>query len=128
MSGIGEFAHLVEVWHAGPTVKDPEGGFTETWIPLDPPIWYCAIAPVTLRDLERLSGGGITQTATHMIRGRYHPTLAGDCRITFRGRTFDVASVHDPDQRQIAIAVVAHEVTADLAGPTAAAAAPGAGG
>ena len=111
MSGIGEYAHLVTLATAGPTVDDPEGGYVETWVPLTPPTWYCSIVPATLDALERISGGGLTQTATHVLRGRYHPTLTADCRITFRGRVLSVSSVHDPDQSQFLLTVIAHEIT-----------------
>jgi len=111
MSGIGAYVHLVEVSaKAGPPVEDPEGGYTETWIPLDPPMWYCAIEAASTRDLERIRGGGMTTTATHIIRGRYHGQLRADCRIVFQGRTFDVASVQDVAERKTEMAVIACEV------------------
>lgn len=94
MAGIGDFVHVVSLAKAGATPDDPEGGYSETWIALDPPTWYCSIREATARDLERISGGLTTQSATHLIRGRYHAQLAKDCRITFRGRVFDVSSVH----------------------------------
>jgi len=118
MAGIGEYVHLVSLTKAGPTPDDPEGGYDETWIPLDPPTWYCAIREASARDLERISGGLTTQTATHLLRGRYHPQLGEDCRITFRGRVFEVSSVHDPDQQQIDVDVIAREVTTGTDGPT----------
>lgn len=111
MSGIGEYVHLVSVATAGPTTDDPEGGFVETWVPLDPPAWYCSIVPATLDNLERISGGGLTATATHVLRGRYHPQLSADCRITFGARILSVSSVHDPDNTRAALTVIAHEVT-----------------
>jgi len=118
MAGIGEYVHLVSLTKAGPTPDDPEGGYDETWIPLDPPIWYCSIVEASARDLERISGGLTTQTATHLIRGRFHAQLAADCRITFRGRVFEVSSVHDRDQQRIDVDVIAREVTTGADGPT----------
>jgi hypothetical protein len=110
MSGIGDFVHLVSLAKAGPTPDDPEGGYDRTWIALDPPTWYCSISAASARDLEQISGGLYAATATHLIRGRYHPQLAPDCRITFRDRVFEVASVQNQDQQQDLLLVVATEL------------------
>ena len=109
MAGIGDFVHLVSLAKAGATPDDPEGGYTETWIALNPPTWYCSIREATARDLERISGGLTTQTATHLIRGRYHAELSKDCRIAFRNRVFDVSTVHIDDEQQATITVLAVE-------------------
>lgn len=110
MSGIGDFVHLVELSKAGPTPDDPEGGYSRTFVALNPPVWYCSITAASARDLERVSGGLVTQTATHLIRGRYHPQLTADCRITFRGRAFEVTSVQDRNQQQNEMDVLAVEL------------------
>ena len=110
MSGIGDFVHLVDVAKAGPTPDDPEGGYAETWIPLDPPQWYCSIAAASARDLERVSGGLTTTTATYLIRGRYHPQLTAACRITFQARGFEVVSVQNDNEQRDLMTVIATEV------------------
>ena len=118
VTGIGAYVHLVSLAKAGPTPDDPEGGYSETWLPLDPPTWYCSIREASARDLERISSGLTSQVATHLLRGRYHAQLGPDCQVTFRGRVFMVSSVHDADQQQIDIDVVARELTTGTDGPT----------
>jgi hypothetical protein len=122
MSGIGDYVHLVALERAAATPDDPEGGYDPAFAPLVPPTWYCAIDAATTRDLERISGGMITTHATHLIRGAYHPQLAANCRIRFRDRIFDVVSVHDRDQLQTDLDVIAREVTTTLDQPAVAAA------
>jgi head-tail adaptor len=109
-TGIGAFMHLVELARPGVTPDDPEGGFERTWIALNPATWYCSITAATARDLERIAGGAYSATATHLIRGRYHPQLAPDCRITFQSRVFDVASAQVDDQAQATMTLVAIEL------------------
>jgi SPP1 family predicted phage head-tail adaptor len=115
MSGIGEYVHLVELSKASATPDDPEGGYTQEYVPLDPAVWYCQITAATAQDLERVSGGLTTQQATHLIRGRYHPQLTADCRVSFRGRVFEIRSVQDRDQQRTDLDVLAVEVLDDLA-------------
>ena len=110
MSGIGDYVHLVGLEHAAATPDDPEGGYTPTYDPLDPPTWYCSIQAATARDLEQISGGMTTTQATHVLRGPYHPQLTPACRITFRDRVFEVTSVQDRDQQQVDLDVVAVEL------------------
>ena len=117
MAAIGQYRHRVTL--VEPTsVPDPDGGYIETWGPLDPPVWDCAIQAASLRDLQRVSGGAVETTATHLVRGRYHPQLSAAARILFRDRTFEVQSVHDREQRQIELECVCRELTSGAEGPT----------
>jgi head-tail adaptor len=117
MAAIGEYRHRVQV-ERKTTAPDPDGGYLEVWVPLDPPDWHCSIQAASLRDLQRISGGAINATATHLLRGPYHAQLAANARIRFGDRTFDVQSVHDRDQRQIELEVICHELTSGQDQPT----------
>jgi head-tail adaptor len=109
-TAIGQFRHVVSLVVPGASTPDPDGGWGgEAWVPLDPPTWHCSIQAASLRDLQRLSGGVLSTTATHVLRGRYHPQLTRNARIQFGNRVFDVESVHDQDERRIEVEVIAHE-------------------
>ena len=116
---IGDFRHLVDLVEPGPPQQDAGGGWIDTWVALDPPQWYCSIQAASLRDLQRISGGTVSATATHLLRGHYHPQLSAKARIVFRDRTFDVQSVHDVDQRQLTVEVICAESTTLADAPTA---------
>ena len=118
MTAVGQFRHLVSLVTQGPPTQTEGGGWVESWLPLNPPTWYCAIQAASLRDLQRISGGTISTTATHVVRGRYHPQLSAKARLLFRDRTFEVQSVHDVDQRQIEVEVIVAETTTGATGPT----------
>jgi head-tail adaptor len=109
-TAIGQFRHVVSLLQPGAGTPDPDGGWGgDAWDPLDPPTWHCSIQAASLRDLQRLSGGVLSTTATHVLRGRYHPQLTRTARIYFGTRVFDVESVHDQDERRIEVEVIAHE-------------------
>ena len=120
MTAVGVFRHVVRLVTQGPPVQDEGGGWVESWVPLNPPIWHCAITAASLRDLQRVSGGTVSTTATHLVRGRYHPQLSAKARLLFGDRTFEVQTVHDVEQRRIELEVVCAETTTTAAGPTAA--------
>ena len=103
------YRHVVTLDTAGDPVLDDAGGYTEAAVPLTPATWHCSIAAATARDLERVGGGVVSATATHILRGRYHAQLSEAARIHFGDRTFDVESVHDRDERQIELEVIARE-------------------
>jgi len=103
------YRHVVTLDTAGAPALDDAGGYTEPPIALVPATWHCSIAAATARDLERVAGGVVSATATHILRGRYHAQLSEAARITFGDRVFDVESVHDRDERQTELEVIARE-------------------
>ena len=117
---LGQFRHVVQLVQPGPPVQTEGGGWTDAWIPLNPPVWHCAIQAASLRDLQRISGGTVSTTATHLVRGRYHAQLSAKVRMLFRDRSFDVQSVHDVDQRQVEVECICAETTTAATGPTVA--------
>ena len=109
MSAIGQYRHKVRPETPGAPVPDGDGGFTENWQPLDPPEWDCSIEAATVRDLERMVAGAVQATATHLVRGRYHPGINVDTRLVFGSRRLLVQYVNDVDERQIALVLVCAE-------------------
>ena len=117
MAAIGQYRHRVRL-ERKTTAPDPDGGYVEAWIPLMPADWDCSIEAASLRDLQRISGGAINATATHLVRGRYHAQLSADVRMLFRDRTFEVQSVHDREQRRMELECICHEITSGQDQPT----------
>lgn len=122
MSAIGQYRQVVSLDAPGPPVLDPGGGYTESRIPLDPPLWDCSIEIAGARDLELVVGGAVVTQATHLLRGRYHAGIGPTTRVTFEGRIFEVQFVRDRDQRRLELLVLAREILPAESGPTTAAA------
>ena len=110
---IGDFRHLVTFQDPGEPMPDGVGGYTQTWAPLQPPTWYVQIASPSAHDLERISGGGsVTTTATHMVRGRYHPGVSTKTRMLFNGKTYSITGTSTADERGIFMELTAVEQVA----------------
>ena len=81
---IGDYRHLVLLQSPGSPVPDGDGGWTETWSDLSPSTWHVSIEPATARDLERVSAGTVMSTASHIVKGRYHPGVTTKTRISIQ--------------------------------------------
>jgi hypothetical protein len=88
--GIGAYRHRV-------TVDDPAG-------PVDPPDWDCAISSAATQVVD-----GMTAV---FFRGRYHPAIRLESRLVFEGRTFQVQSVTDLEERHVELQILGVEVVA----------------
>lgn len=109
---IGSLRHQVELQNPGPAVPDADSEPTQAWTALSPsPIWV-SIAPATARDLERLAAGTVLSTATHVIRGRFHPDVSTKTRIVFGSRTFSVTGVSNPEEKGEEMILTAVEIVA----------------
>ena len=94
--------HFVTLTGPGTSAPNADGEFVPTTAPLDPPTWWCAIAPATVRDLERSTAGTVVTTATFIVEGDYHAGITTQTQITTDdGRVFYVAGVQDPDLRHV---------------------------
>jgi head-tail adaptor len=111
--GSGQWPHLVTLEQPGDPMPDGEGGYTETFAPLEPPTWYCAIQAATVRDLERQVAGTIQATATHLVRGVYHPQITTETRLWFEGRQLAVQSVQTVAERHVETVLVCGEIKTD---------------
>ena len=86
--GIGAYRHLV-------TLEDPNG-------PMDPPVWDCSIQSSGLQVVDGL--------AAFVVRGRFHPAITIETQINFEGRTFQVQSVTDVDEKHVELVLNCVEV------------------
>jgi hypothetical protein len=77
--GIGAYRHVVTLQDVDPAVV------------LDPPTWHCSV--------QSAAGQVIDGLAAYFIRGRFHPGITLETQILFEGRTLQVQSVNDVDER-----------------------------
>lgn len=80
---------------AGETTETP-GTPVEVWAKVEP------IDPRTGFDDARFA-----QRPTHKITIRWRQGVKHRDRLTFRGRAFDIVSIHDPDERREALVILA---------------------
>ena len=106
----GEYRHTVLFQNPGPPVPDGDGGFTQSWIDLVPPTWRVSIKPATARDLERVAGGSVISSASHIVRGDFHPDVTTLTRIVFDGRVLAITGKQNLDERDVTMELVAVEV------------------
>jgi head-tail adaptor len=109
---IGDHRHLVLFQNPGPNVPDGDGGYTNTWTDLTPSSWYVSIEPATARDLERVAAGTVISTASHIVKGRFHPGVTTKTRMAFGGRTFSITGKANVEERSIDMELIAVEVVA----------------
>jgi head-tail adaptor len=101
-TAIGTHRHLVAVQNpSGNPVSDGDGGYTQPYAAATPATWRCSIEPATARDLERVAAGTIISTASHIVKGRYHPSITVATRLVFAGRVLAVTGVSDPEERHL---------------------------
>src|SRR5262252_5553086 len=103
MPAIGQYRHVVTLENPGDPIPDGDGGYIETWAPLDPASWHCSITPATVRPriAEWIASGTVLAKATHLVRGRYHAGITIETRVLFRGRRLNVIYVGNSDERDI---------------------------
>ena len=82
---------------ASDPVPDGDGGFTQTWITLNPPTWMVRIDPATARELERYSHDTIIAGRTLIVTGPYHPGITTHTRLLLGSRVLSVAGVDVAD-------------------------------
>jgi Phage head-tail joining protein len=88
--GIGMYRHVV-------TLTDPA-------VVLDPVTWHCQIQSAATQVVDGLTA--------FYIRGRYHPGITLETQMLFEGRTFQVQSITDVDERHVELALMVVEVVA----------------
>lgn len=109
---IGDFRHLVLFQNPGAPASDGDGGFTHTWADLTPATWHVSIEPATTRDLERVAAGTVLSTASHIVKGRFHPGVTTATRMIFGGRTFSITGKANLEERSIHMELIAVEIVA----------------
>jgi head-tail adaptor len=116
---VGAYRHRVGLANPTGFVPDGDGGYTEGFAPLDPPDMDASIEAASTRDLERVTAGTVLATATHLVRMRFHPGVTVQTRITFGDRVFEVQSVTNVDERNIALILICGELVQDGNGANA---------
>lgn len=113
MATRGQRRHLVTLENPGPSVPDGEGGFTQTWTPLESR--YAEIKPATARDLERVTASTTISSASHVITMDHHPEATTQTRVSWvtKGElvhTANVTGVSNPEERSIDSILICEEV------------------
>ena len=72
---------------------DGLGGFSETWVEIA--TLFAQIEPITARDV--FGADQTLETVTHRVTVRWRTDLKSGMRFTKPGRSFDILTVHDPD-------------------------------
>src|SRR3954463_3558049 len=109
MPPIGSYRHVVTVQNPTANVPDADGGYTEGWADAVHATLNVSITPATTADLERTTAGTGAATATHIVRGRWHPQITTSSRLLFKGRALNVIFVGNPDERDTEVAMICAE-------------------
>ncbi len=91
----GWLRHRVVI-EAAATAADGAGGGSATWEVLAA-VW-ALVEPVA--GTERIVAGRLTGVVTHVVTMRHRADVTGGMRILYRGRTYRVLVVYDPDERR----------------------------
>ncbi len=89
----GWLRHRVTVESAA-GAADGAGGETVTWDTLAT-LW-AHLEPVAAG--EEIVAGHLSGVVTHEVTFRWRDDIAGGMRVTYRGRTFWILAMHDPDE------------------------------
>ena len=106
----GDNRHAVWFQSPGPAVPDGDGGYTQTWIDLVPATWRVRITPATTRDLERTGAGTVTSSASHIVRGDFHPGVTTKSRMVFDGRQLSVTGVQNVEEQSVYMELIVVEI------------------
>lgn len=101
----GQLRHQVAV-QSRTLTSDGMGGQTESWETKY--TVYAGIWPVSAR--ERVQAGQMETTITHRLRLRYQAGITTAMRVVFDGRTFEIVSIINPDERNISLDLLCTEV------------------
>jgi head-tail adaptor len=73
---------------------------------------WADIRPASAHDLERVVGGTVLSSASHLVRLRYHPAITTQSQLRFGARVFAVTGVQNVDERNVELIVACQEVVA----------------
>jgi head-tail joining protein len=99
---IGDLRQVAQLWTPAAAVPDGDGGYTQTYAPLDPAEWRCAIEVASVRAAERHFAATVTAHASYILSGRYHPGITTQTRIVWVDRSGEThtANVLDVDDTE----------------------------
>ena len=114
-TGIGKRIRRITLDAPGPAIPDGDGGYTQTFTPLNPPTMFAEVKPASTRDLENLVAGTILSTATHLITLPFHPDVTTTTRVQWtddarRPHVANVTAVINVDERCVELILGATEV------------------
>lgn len=91
-------------------VHDGDGGYTDTWTPLDPADIWASIVPATASVIERQVGNTIEAPISHIVTCRYHDEISTVTRITFKSKYLFVRGIQNVDTKNIWLVLACEEV------------------
>lgn len=99
----GKLIHRFTLEKPSEPIPDGDGGYTQTWSPLNPSKAWGSLENATQRSLERLVANTAVVQASHIAHLPYHPDLDETCRMTFvdragATRTLNVTDVTDVEE------------------------------
>jgi head-tail adaptor len=109
-TSIADRPHFVQLQNPGVAIPDGDGGFTQTYADLTPSHLFMKISPATASDLERIAAGTVLSTATHIVKGPFHPQVTTETRLIHRGRVFNVTGGGSPDELRVEMELAAVEL------------------
>lgn len=107
----GDRRHLV-TFQAPTTGVDADGNYIQTWTDLAPATGFVSIEPATTADLERVAAGTVISSASHLVRGDFHPGVTTETRMLFEGQTFAITGVVNVEMRGVEMVCGAVQVVA----------------
>jgi head-tail adaptor len=106
----GTYRHLVTFQNPAPAVADGDGAYTQAWTDCSPATWHVSITPATQADLERLAAGTVISSASHVVRGDWHPEVTTKTRMLFESQVFAITGKVNIDLRSVDMLCGAVEV------------------
>lgn len=115
ITDVGTYRQTATLSEASTPVPDGDGGYTQSYVALDPATWRCAIEKASVASAERTFGSTVIAQATHILRGRFHSGITTNTRIQWTDRAGDVhianvIDVDDPEGAGVETVVAAAEV------------------
>ena len=102
----GALRHRIALQSVGSTYDD-YGDLSDSWSTAAS-VW-ASIAPVSGQETD--IAGELTGVVTHKFKIRYRASVSPQNRITFDGRTFQVESVRNWQERKVYLELLCKEVT-----------------
>jgi len=89
---LGDYRHLVIFQDPGPALPDGAGGYTQTWMDLEPGTWRVSVRTAAASDLERVAAGTVMSQGASIVAGHYHPGVSTKTRMLYNGKTYSVTA------------------------------------
>ena len=100
---IGNLRQTATLANPGTPTADGDGGFTQTYAPLNPATWRCEVIKAgSGRTSERHFSDTVLSHASYIFSGRFHPGITTTTQITWTDRSgaVHVGNVLDVDDTE----------------------------